>query len=227
MRIGRQKSLSLFAKFPDVVSEETEVEVVTSNSNCLPIRSKSRLIPIAGTNTARAKVSVHARKIAQQEINIQARVHGRLAETTVKIVPDTPDGPPIIIELRDKEFGSFRAIWAEDPNRPNVLSVSARHESLRRYLGPDPDFIGQSAPHFRILLAEIVAESTCRKALGLEAKERPRDFEWANLGKNDEIADSVLTALHKRMRGFVAEAHAIMLSDGELRRITNNGRSTS
>jgi hypothetical protein len=142
----------------------------------------------------------------------------------VRVIAEKDEGPPIKIELRDEDYGNFRAKWADDQGRPNVLLVSARHDSVRRYLGPGPDFDGQATPHFRILLAEIVAESVCRKSLEMEAKERPGDFSWADLGVAHMIADSVLAALHKRMRQFVAEAHAIMLGDRELRKIPLNGR---
>jgi len=75
-------------------------------------------------------------------------------------------------------------------------------------------------------LAEIVAESICRKSLGLEAKERPWEFPWADLGKAYMIAERVLAALHKRMRQFVADAHSIMLGERELRKLVTNGRKS-
>src|SRR5262249_16787544 len=145
-------------------------------------------------------------------------------QTKVRVIPDKDQGISIKIELRDEDYGNFRAKWADDEKRPNVLLISARHESLRRYLGPGPEFEGQATPHFRILLAEIVAESVCRKSLGLEAKERPWEFRWADLGKDHIIADTVMAALHKRMRQFVADAHAIMLGERELRKVQRDGQ---
>ena len=73
------------------------------------------------------------------------------------------------------------ARWADHEGKPNLLLVSARHKSLSRYLGPEPDFEGQISAHFRVILAEIVAESVCRKSLTLEAKERTWEFRWADL----------------------------------------------
>jgi len=66
-----------------------------------------------------------------------------MTETKVRVVPEKDEGVPIRIELRDEDYGNFRAKWADDENRPNVILVSARHESLRRYLGPGPNFEGQ------------------------------------------------------------------------------------
>ena len=207
------------------MSEETDVEVVTSNSNSLPIRGKYTLTPITGSDFARGTVVVQGRRLTQRDVSVQAKDHGRMTETKVRVVPEKDEGVPIRIELRDEDYGNFRTKLADDENRPNVILVSARHESLRRYLWPGLNFEGQSTPQFRILLVEIVAESICRKSLGLEAKERPWGFGWADLGKDHIIADTVLAALHKRLRQFVADAHAIMLGAQELRKLTLNGQA--
>jgi len=126
---------------------------------------------------------------------------------------------PTRIELRDEDYGNFRAKWADHEGKPHLLLVSAKHKSLSRYLGPAPDYEGQDAPHFRLLLAEIVAESVCRKSLTLEAKERTWEFRWADLKEDHLIADDVLAKLQQRIRDFVADAHAIMLSDAEVRKV--------
>jgi len=69
-----------------------------------------------------------------------------------------------------------------------------------------------------VLIAEIVAESVCRKALMMEAKQRPWDFtSWANERDPYMIADAVLVSFQQRLRDFVAEAHSIMLSDQDVR----------
>jgi hypothetical protein len=64
-----------------------------------------------------------------------------------------------------------------------------------------------------------VAESVCRKSLTLEAKERTWEFRWADLRDDSEIADTVLAAFHQRFRDFVTDAHRIMLSDAEVKKI--------
>jgi hypothetical protein len=69
---------------------------------------------------------------------------------------------------------------------------------------------------FRVLLAEIISESVCRKILLLEAKERPWDFPWARINKPEAIADDVLARMHDRITEFVAKAHAVMLRDQEI-----------
>jgi len=80
------------------------------------------------------------------------------------------------------------------------------------------EFQGQNSPLFRVLLAEIVAESVCRKSLTLESKERTWEFRWADLKEDYLIADDVFAKFQRLMRDFVADAHAIMLSDQEVKK---------
>jgi hypothetical protein len=69
---------------------------------------------------------------------------------------------------------------------------------------------------FRVLLAEIIAERVCSKALSLEAEERPWNFNWRDVDPH-LIADEVLASMQKRLRDFVATAHSVMLCDQEIR----------
>lgn len=223
IREGSRKSLELFAKYPEVVAEPTEVALSTSDGAGVPIRGGCQLVPVVGSNYAWGNVVVQGRKI-NAKAEIKASVNGREAATSVKVVQRPPETTiPIKIELRDEDYGNFRAQWADHEGKPHLLLVSARHKSLHRYLGPAPLYEGQDAPHFRLLLAEIVAESVCRKSLILEAKERTWEFRWADLKDDHTIADGVLAELQKRMRDFVADAHAIMLSDDEVTKLAPGG----
>jgi hypothetical protein len=221
VREGSQKSLELFAKYPEVVADATDVALTTSDSAGVPIRGSCQLIPVAGSNYARGSVVVQGRKL-NARAEIMAVANSREAVTTVKVVQKPPETRiPIEIKLRDEDFGNFRAKWADHEGKPHLLLVSARHKSLSRYLGPAPGYEGQNAPHFRLLLAEIVAESVCRKSLILESKERTWEFRWADQREDHMIAETVLAELQKRIREFVADAHAIMLSDAEAKRASD------
>lgn len=132
---------------------------------------------------------------------------------------DTTTAPPTVplkFDIRNEDYGSYRAAWAVHEGKPNLLLISAKHKSLARYLGGPPEFSGQNSPLFRVLIAELVAESVCRKALTMEAMERPWDFRWAELKYEHEIAENVLFRMQQRINDFVANAHAIMLSDKDI-----------
>lgn len=218
VREGSRRSLELFAQYPEVVAQPTMATIATSNPAGVSIRGTCQLSPVTGSNYALGSVIVQGRRIGARS-GIEALVNGRRATTQVTVI-DKPQEPgiPFKIELSDEDFGSFRAMWADREGKPHLLKISARHKSLSRYLGPSPDYEGQDAPHFRVLLAEIVAEAVCRKALSLESKERTWEFRWADLKEDTLIVDDVLAKLQQRVRSFVADAHSIMLSDTELRR---------
>lgn len=219
VREGSRRSLQLFAKYPEVVAEPTEISVVSSDPAAIPTRGSCTLVPIAGSNYAQGTIVVQGRKLhAKATVHVEA--NGRAADASVKVVQQPPEaGAPIKIQLRDEDYGNFRARWADHEGEPNLLLVSSRHKSIARYLGPPPAFEGQDLPLFRVLLAEIVAESVCRKSLTLESKERTWEFRWADLKEDYLIADDVFAKFQQRMRDFVADAHEIMLPNSELAQI--------
>jgi hypothetical protein len=217
VRQGSRKRIRLFAKYPDVVANETSVTVLSADSDKVAIRGNIILTPVAGSNYAEAVAIIEGRTL-KSRTTITAEVNGRVATTTVKVI-DKPDEKsiPLKFELRDEDFGKFRAMWADHEGKPHLLLISARHKSLSRYLGPEATkFAGQDTPIFRLLLAEIIAESVCRKALTMEAKLHPWEFRWANLQDDVAIAVSVFAAMQQRLREFVTAAHAEMISDQEL-----------
>jgi hypothetical protein len=152
--------------------------------------------------------------LIKDAVTITASINGDKAITKVKVAQKEEKGVKIEIDLRDEDFGNFRALWAEHEGKPNLLLISARHDSIKRYLKYNSEtkaWEGDKQPHFRVLLAEIVAESVCRKALTLEAKTRAWEFKFADLKDDHVIADAVLAQLQKRIRNFAAIAHSIML----------------
>lgn len=216
VREGSKRSLELFAKFPEVVAAPTLVTLISSDSAGVPIRGSCELIPVIGSNYARGTVTIQGRKL-NAKANIKAEANGREAIAHVKVVQKTNEGGiPFKFKLSDEDFGKFRARWADHEGKPHLLLISARHPSLSRYLGPAPEYQGQNEPLFRILLAEIIAEAVCSKSLEFETKERTWEFRWADLKEDYLIADSVRASLQQRLRDFVADAHAIMLSNVEI-----------
>ena len=113
-----------------------------------------------------------------------------------------PVGAPIKIEIvADKDPGNQRSRWSA-----NSLRVFAKHPSVQRYLGPGPEFTNQEQKHFRVLLAEIVAEAVCQRVLGKKALEDPdeyRDLDW----------DGYYADYTKLMTEFLPIAHESQVKD--------------
>lgn len=213
VREGRKKPLVLRAKYPEVVSEETAVEVNCDCEDIVIVKPQARLRPIQGTNYAEGQVTIHGRRLKAKG-KVTASIHGRSAQTEVKVIQSKPDEDiPLSIEIVSESFGSSRAKW-DTPNNPNKLLISSAHSSIKRYLGPEPDYEGQNSPHFKLLLAEIVSENIVYKIQEALAKQKPWEYENLNIGE--------FYALHSRyMAEFTAIAHEIQLSNIELVSLSN------
>jgi len=216
IREGSKKTLKIFAKYPQLVGREERIEITSADSISLPIRGSCKITPVSGTNFALGEVVIEGRRLKKNSILVTAKYNGIEATTRVKIVQKEESKVNIEIKLVDEDFGNFRAMWAIDEGKPNLLKISSRHNSISRYLGQPPDFLGQDSPHFKLLLAEIVAESVCRKALSLESKAHPWEFRLSDLREDYLIVDDVMARLQKRIRDFAEGAHKIMLKDSEI-----------
>lgn len=208
---GTRKIIKLYAKFPEVVNKETEVKIMSTNEMDLPTRGRSCLIPVSSSNYACADVTIESRRIVSKSIEVRAHLDGIEAKTLVKIVQKEEFGPEIEIKLVDEDFGYFRAQWADLEGKQNLLKIARKHPSISRYLGKAPDFNGQNSTEFKILLAEIVAESVCRKLLRIQTERSSWLFNWADQKEDSVIAESVLYEFNKRMRSFLPIAHSIVL----------------
>ncbi|MHC4619959.1 MAG: hypothetical protein ACYTEQ_19605 [Planctomycetota bacterium] len=216
---GSTKTLRLFAKCPQLVNQETTINVNSSDNLSVPVRGRCLLVPVKGTNYAVGDVHIRGRRLKRASTPIKARINGHEALSNVKVIQKQEEGTQIKIELRDEDFGVYRSLWNRAEQKPNELLISARHNSIKRYLKYKPEtkeFQGDKTLYFRVLLAEIVTEAISRKSLMLEAKDRPWEFKWADLKDSDAIADDVSAQLQKRIRDFAATAHSIMVRTSEI-----------
>jgi hypothetical protein len=196
------------------VNQETEIRVISEDSSSVQVIGSCKLLPEQGSNYALGEIRIRGRRLIKGYVKISAILNGDTAIADVKVIQKEEPSVNIEIELRDEDFGNFRSQWAEYEGKPNLLLISARHKSIRRYLHYDPDlkeFTGDTTSHFRLLLAEIVTESVCRKSLVLEATQNAWVFGFADLKDDNIIVDSVIAELQKRIRSFAFIAHQIML----------------
>lgn len=211
---GSSKTIRLYAKYPELVTQDTITNVISSDSESVPIKGRCCIIPIQGSNYARGEVVVQGRRLKGRAVEISASINGNKATTKVKVTQKEEDGVPMKFKIVSKNLGIYRAAWSIQ--EPNLLEISAAHDSIKRYLGPEPDYAGQEKPQFLVLLAEIVAESVCRKSLELEVKTKPWDFKDDFIGNPEVVLTSVLSHLQRRIRDFVIIAHSVMLGTSEI-----------
>ena len=128
---------------------------------------------------------------------VTARLGKHKAETELRAAAAA--GAGIVIKLEDVDHGALRYRW----NR-NVLEIGALHPSLKRYLGPKSEqYPGQDELHFRVLLAEVVAEALCARRLQGNIEANPRDFEGMSW-------DDYYRHFARMISEFLPKAHGLM-----------------
>ncbi len=125
------------------------------------------------------------------------------AEATATVTSVPPLGADMKIKLEDVDLGNQRYRW-----RQNVLEIAARHPSLRRYLGDAQQrFPGQESKHFRLLIAEVVADAVCALLVRRTVQASPAEFEDADW-------DAYYALYSKYMTGFLPKAHQLQCPEG-------------
>lgn len=134
---------------------------------------------------------------------LTATIEGTDASTDLCAV--APKGTGLSIRIEDIDLGNDRYRY-----KGNVIEIAARHPALKRYLGPKTrQFPGQESLHFRVLLAEIVADAVCGKVI--ESRELQGNYA-------DEPVDSqFFAAEHSKLKTeFAPKAHTLIVADSEL-----------
>jgi len=215
---GSRRTIKLFAKYPEVINRETAINIFSSDSESLPVRGNCILRPIVGSNYAVCEISIQARRITDKIITVAAKLDNLETHAKIKINQNEESKGNFDFNINlsgDEGVGDFRYEWIMD-NGERKLKIFAKHESIKRYLGPEPNFDGQKTAHFRLLLAEIATEAISRNILERETQNQSWHFMWANQTEDRYILASVVAALQKRMRKFAPIAHKIMLKDSEI-----------
>jgi len=180
---GSTKTIRLFAKYPELVNREIEIKVISEDNHNLCAKGRCMLVPVEGSNFAYSDIVIEAKRLVDKPLSLSVNLNEHIAKTKVKIIQKEEKGPEIKIEITDEDFGNYRATWAVREGKPNLLKVSAKHPSLKRYLGASPNYPGQNTNIFKSVLAEVVAESVCRRALQLETEHYGWKFNWADKQK--------------------------------------------
>ncbi len=199
IRVNSRKRVKLFAPFTLIDSAGRNFDLEFDEYD-YQIAGPRELISRPKLGIAVAELRVKPRHNKAAPAKLVARVGDEKAAAKILAVP--PQGAGITIRLEDVDYDTHRYRWNK-----NVLEIAARHPSLARYLGDKSEhFPGQDERHFRVLLAEIVAEATCSRRLTQNIVANPVDYER-----------STWQDYHHRFSAFMSEflprAHALMVPD--------------
>jgi len=199
----RSKKVMVLAPYPSVISQEVTCELQCSDP-AFRVPSSRKIVPCERLGVAVCEFHV-ATEQPDIKAEIIAKAAGRTCEAGLVSVPPSGAAPEVKIEPVD--FKNQRYRW-----HGNIIQVAAFHPSLRRYLGSAPEkFPGQHNLHFRVLLAEIVADAVCSKILERRVIVRPEEYQDADW--QDYSADFT-----KLMTEFLPIAHETQIPEKELGR---------
>jgi len=210
VRFGKTKQLILRAKIVGEDLEGVMVNIVSDTAGILPLRF---LVPLRGNpelGCFTAKVLVSGKQLGAKG-KIIAQLRGFIAEARVAVVQRELEGPfSFEIKIVPEDFGPQRAIWDQGNS---LLKISARHKSIGRYLGrPEENFPGQDRPHFKTILAEIVADQVVRRLVEIREDKQ---------GTDPDLDAHAFYATHQKYVGeFLPIAHEIQLPPATLGKIS-------
>jgi hypothetical protein len=117
---------------------------------------------IKDTNYAVGEVSVKGLKL---ESSSKIAVSTSLAQdsTLINVVSKIEENQnPYKWDVNPHDLGPNRAAW--DVTNPNLLKISSKHSSVKKYLGSEKKpFPYSESPMFKLLLVEILAEKFAEK----------------------------------------------------------------
>ena len=179
-----------------LVSDPTRIDVSVDNSR-FRLSGDPILRPREELGVAICDLRIGVTGTEETNGIITARIGDK--EATAELFGVQPLGTGIKIKLEDISLGNQRYRW-----RQNVLEIAARHPALERYLGPSPEFDGQDDKHFRVVLAEVIAEAVCARLIGEIVRNNPEDYEDADWDRFYSEYSSLITS-------FLPEAHKLQV----------------
>ncbi len=199
IRGGSGKRVKLFAPIALIESAGRHFDLEYDEFD-YQIAGSRELFPRPKLGIAVGELRVKPRHERVAPAKMVARLGGQEADAEILALP--PRGSGITIRLEDVDYETHRYRW-----NSNVLEIAARHPSLARYLGKKSEhFPGQDERHFRVLLAEIVAEATCSRRLTQNIAANPIDYENSNWQEFHHKFSAY-------MSDFLPRAHALMVPD--------------
>jgi hypothetical protein len=198
VRHGRRRTLVLRARSDRASLSHPKLRF--ENDAVAVVRERSEFELVPGTTYYEATFNVEGRQV-NGRTRVIAQADGRSAECELLVVEKEESGVDLKFELVDQDLGaSYRAVW--DRKEQNTLKITTRHESIRRYLGPEPNYPGQRSEAFRVLLAELISDNVCRRIVDEYARAQPHDFD----------SDKVYRLHNQLMKEFTPLAHRIQLA---------------
>jgi len=207
VRKDKQKQIRILAQWPDFVHGDVDCMVVSDNDEFLEILGKKTKLKYTEFDD-RTQMAIGVLKLVGKKVGgptlLKTTLQRKEITTKVTVLPPKELGHDIEIKVVDEDLGEQRAVWSG-----NLLKISGRHKSVHRYLGPAPEFLGQDSIHFRLLIAELIADNVARRILELNAQKNIREYE-------DMDVSSFYQKHRRYMNEFLEKAHEIQIPERDI-----------
>ncbi|MBU4369447.1 hypothetical protein KKG58_01645, partial [Patescibacteria group bacterium] len=208
---GKTKKIRVFAKWPEFINGRVKLKVFSENEKYFKILNKSVILDY--DNKA---IKDFRKRIASATVLIKGIKYGKSTKifielqdqkisTTVRVIPQKEIGANFRIEIANVDLGSQRSVLVG-----NLLKINGRHKIIQRYLGPEDKWNkNQNSIHFRLLIAELVADTVARMILEESSQKHREEYE--------SLAVSSLYQKHREyMNRFLEIAHKNQIPDRDL-----------
>jgi len=222
IRDGNRK-INIFAKYPEIINEENlfgKILVDDSFSVSAPKQCNFRVIK--DTNYAIGEITVKGLKLESSSKIIVSTILAQ-DSTLINVVSKEEDNKnPYQWDVNPHDLGPNRAAW--DITNPNLLKISSKHSSIKKYLGSEKKpYPYSQTPMFKLLLVEILAEKFAEKRVDLIATNNPIEYsDIVKYKQPHEILQQANVYFEKAKSKFIDKLHSIWFKDEEIKKINSN-----
>ena len=218
----KNRSIKVFAKYPEIISENNlELKVSSNQLDNIKFKPSCVFKIIKGTNYAIGEVNIKGLKL-ESETNLEI-TNGTIQDVCLVTVVDkeNKNKNPFKWDVDKHDLGPNRAAW--DTVDSNLLKISSKHESIKKYLGSDiKPFPYSESALFRILLVEILAEKFAEKRVDLIAINNP--IEYSDVTKYSQVHEILQQSnvyFEKAKNKFLDKLHKNWIKEDEIEKLNS------
>lgn len=215
---GKIKNIKIFAQWPEFIHGRVKVKISITNSGYCELLTENiildydrKLKEVFGKGMAVGTVKLRGLE-AGGPVIIKTSLQNKEISAKIRVIPKKELGKNFEIKIVDEDLGNQRALFDFDKN---LIKINGRHKIIKRYLGPPPDFQDQDSIHFKLLSAELIADTVARRVLELNAQKNISEYK-----------DMDVTGFYRKhrefMNAFLEKAHRIQIPENEIGNLKNN-----
>lgn len=218
----KNRTIKVFAKYPEIINENNlELKVFSNQIDQIKFKPECKFKIIKGTNYAIGEIVVKGLKL-ESETKLEI-TNGTILDTCSVVVVNKEDDNknPFKWDVDKHDLGPNRAAW--DTTDSNLLKISSKHESIKKYLGSEvKPFPYSESALFRILLVEILAEKFAEKRVDLIAINNP--IEYSDVTKYSQVHEILQQSnvyYEKAKTKFLEKLHKNWIKEEEIKKLNS------